>query len=95
MDKEGVKVGRYTYYKSTRSDKKLMTRVDGKLIHFGNPFYEHYKDRTGIWKQLNHNDKKRQDQYVKRHSAILDKDGYPVWLKNDSPAYHAMRILWL
>jgi hypothetical protein len=40
------KIGSYTYEKSTRKDKKLMTKVDGKTIHFGNPKYEHFTLKT-------------------------------------------------
>lgn len=93
MDK-GVKVGRYTYYKSNKKDKKLMVVVKGKWIHFGDSSMQHYKDKTGIWKHLDHNDKKRQDSYIKRASGIVNKDGYPTWLKPDSANYHAVRILW-
>jgi len=38
-----VKIGGYDYEKSTRKDKKLMTKVKGKTIHFGNPKYQQYK----------------------------------------------------
>jgi len=36
-----VKVGKYNYEKSTRKDKKLMTVVNGKTIHFGNSSMQH------------------------------------------------------
>ena len=32
---KAVKVGKYVYEKSSRKDKKLMTKVNGKTIHFG------------------------------------------------------------
>lgn len=101
MDK-GVKVGRYTYWKSTRANKKLMTKIkepNGKIktIHFGNlnpPANEHYKDKTGIWSHLNHGNKARRDAYRKRHSGILKKDGTRAIDDYKQPAYHALKILW-
>ena len=38
------KIGKYTYEKSTRKDKKLMTVVDGKKVHFGFPKMQQFKD---------------------------------------------------
>jgi hypothetical protein len=89
-----VKVGKYTYEKSTRKDKKLMTRVDGKLIHFGNPKYQHFKDKTGIWRNKNHGDPERRKNYLSRAKGIKLKDGSLAWKNPKSPNYHAVKILW-
>jgi len=89
-----VKVGKYTYEKSTRKNKKLMTRVDGKLIHFGNPKYQHFKDKTGIWKSKDHGDPKRRKNYLSRAKGIKLKDGSLAWKNPKSPNYHAVKILW-
>tara|TARA_R100000734_G_scaffold13953_1_gene10321 strand:+ start:226 stop:498 length:273 start_codon:yes stop_codon:yes gene_type:complete len=89
-----VKVGKYNYEKSTRKDKKLMTEIDGKKIHFGNPNYQHFKDKTGIWKELDHNDKQRRKNYLTRSKAIKNKKGELTYLDPLSPNYHAIRILW-
>lgn len=89
-----VKIGKYNYEKSTRKDKKLMTVVNGKKIHFGNPDYQHYRDRTGIWKSLDHNDKERRKSYLSRAKGIKDKNGDLTWKNPESPNYHAIRILW-
>tara|TARA_R110002153_G_scaffold110620_2_gene252057 strand:+ start:3130 stop:3435 length:306 start_codon:yes stop_codon:yes gene_type:complete len=89
------KIGKYTYTKSTRKDKKLMTIVDGKIVHFGAISMEHYFDKTGLLnKKLNHNDKKRQDNYLSRSAGI--KDGKGNLTKDDptSPNYHSRKILW-
>ena len=89
-----MKIGKYNYEKSTRKDKKLMTIVDGKKVHFGNPNYQHFKDKTGIWKKLDHNDPERRKNYLNRASGIRNKEGK---LTKDIPSsanYHAIRILW-
>ncbi len=89
-----VKVGRYNYEKSTKKGKKLMVRVKGKLIHFGFTGMEHFKDRTGIWKSLDHGDKKRRKNFLSRSGGIKDKQGNLTKNNPLSPNYHSRRILW-
>lgn len=89
------KIGDYTYKKSTRSTKKLMTTVAGKIIHFGAISMEHYFDKTGLTPQkLNHGDKKRKKNYLQRSAGI--KDGKGNLTKDDptSANYHSRQILW-
>tara|TARA_Y100000114_G_scaffold138331_1_gene141229 strand:- start:6766 stop:7038 length:273 start_codon:yes stop_codon:yes gene_type:complete len=89
-----IKIGKYTYEKSNRKDKKLMTVVDGKKVHFGNPAYQHFKDKTSIWSNLDHNDKARRDNYLTRSAGIKNKEGKLTKDDPSSPNYHARRILW-
>ena len=90
-----VKVGKYEYEKSTNKNKKLKVAVNNKTIHFGNINYQHFKDKTGLLpKSLNHGDKKRRDNYLKRSKAIKNKKGELTYLDPQSPNYHAVRILW-
>ena len=92
--KEGVKVGKYYYKKSTREGKKLMTKVNGKTIHFGKSDMQHYKDKTGIWSSKDHGDSKRRKNYLSRAKGIQKKDGSYAWKDPESANYHAVRILW-
>ena len=89
-----IKIGNYTYEKSSRKDKKLMTKINNKVVHFGNPQYQHFKDKTGIWKSLDHNDSKRRKNYLTRSAGIKNKDGKLTKDLPESPNYHARRILW-
>ena len=89
-----VKIGKYDYKKSTRKDKKLMVVIDNKLIHFGNPKYEHYYDKTRIWKELDHNNKDRRQNYLLRSAGIKNKEGNLTKDDKFSPNYHARKILW-
>jgi len=89
-----VKIGKYDYMKSSRKDKKLMVRVDNKLLHFGARDMQHFKDKTGIWKELDHGDKKRRMNYLNRASGIKNKKGELTKDMPSSPNYHAIRILW-
>ena len=92
-----MKIGKYVYEKSSRKDKKLMTVVNGKVVHFGNlkpPANQHFKDKTGIYKSLDHNDPKRRKNYLTRSAGIKDKNGNLTKDNPESPNYHARRILW-
>ena len=89
-----VKIGKYNYEKSTRKNKKLMVIVDGKKIHFGDNRLQHFKDKTGIWKSLDHNDPKRRKYYLTRSAGIKDGKGNLTKDNPKSPNYHSRRILW-
>ena len=89
-----VKIGKYVYEKSNRKNKKLMTVVDGKKVHFGDLRYGHFKDKTGIHKSLDHNDPKRRKNYLTRTAGIKNKEGKLTKDLPSSANYHARRILW-
>jgi hypothetical protein len=89
-----VKIGKYNYEKSTKKDKKLMTIVDGKTIHFGSSKMEHFKDQTGIWSNKDHGDKVRRKNYLTRSAGIKNKKGELSKDDPKSPNYHARKILW-
>ena len=89
-----VKIGKYEYTKSTKKGKKLMTMVQGRTIHFGDSSMQQFKDRTGIWKKLDHGDKTRQKSFLARSKGIKLQDGSLAWKNPMSPAYHSVRILW-
>lgn len=93
MDK-GIKVGKYRYQKSTRPGKKLMTVVKGRTIHFGDSSLSHYRDATGIWKKLDHNDEERRKNYLARSAGIKDKKGRLTKDNPESANYHSRRVLW-
>ncbi len=89
-----IKIGKYTYFKSMRKNKKLAVVIDGKSVHFGDTRYQHFKDKTGIHSNLDHGDKKRQKNYLTRARGIKDKSGKLTKDNPLSPNYHAIRILW-
>ena len=81
--------------KSDRKHKKLMTYTPkGKLIHFGDNRYQHYKDLTGIWKELDHNDDERRKRYRARSSKIKDGDGELTYMNPEHPNAWAYWVLW-
>jgi len=82
---------------STSKHKKYMVKTPkGKIIHFGDKRYEHFKDTTGLGKysNLNHNDKKRRENYCKRAKGIKDGKGNPTYNNKESPNYYSMKYLW-
>ena len=72
-------------FRSKMKYKKYSVYVlkDGKrrLIHFGDKRYQHYKDRIGLYSLLDHNDKKRRENYYSRHGEkdIKDKSRAKYW----------------
>ena len=95
-----VKIGKYDYKLSTKKDKKLMTEVNGKTIHFGaivngKPM-EQFKDSTGLglYSKYDHNDKERQKRYLARSKGIKTKDGKLTWNDKESANYYSVKFLW-
>jgi hypothetical protein len=85
----------FTYFISDKPNKKLMTFVDGKKVYFGDPNYQHYRDKTGLLDpSLNHLDDKRRNRYIMRASNIVNKKGEDTQFDPKSPNYHALNILW-
>lgn len=73
---------------SSRKGKRFMiTRPDGKLIHFGlYPF-------TGEGAYIDHGDDKIRKNWRARHKKIL-KDGKPAYKNPDSPEFYSWNLLW-
>jgi len=78
-----------TYYKSNKTGKKLMIKVEKggkkKLIHFGDSSMSDF---------TKHKDPERRKNYLSRSGGIRNKSGQLT--KNDpfSANYHARRKLW-
>jgi len=85
------------FEKSNRKDKKYsVITPEGKKIHFGNKKYEHFKDTTGLglYRKLNHNDKKRQKNYCNRSGGIKNKQGLLTKNDKESANYYSRMYLW-
>ena len=73
---------------------------NGKRVHFGHKDYQHYKDSVPkslggkLWSKLDHNDKKRRDNYRKRHGGVLTKDGSKAYQRKYSPSWFSYYFLW-
>ena len=63
-------------------------------VNFGDKRYEQYHDKIGLYSHLDHNDKERRKRYIKRHSAIINKDGSKAVNVKYSPAWFSLRYLW-
>ena len=80
----------YDIVVSTRPDKKYMTVVDGKRIHFGARGMAQYKDQLGYYAKDDHEDEDRRDAYRARHGAIPGKPH----LVEGTPAFFSWNLLW-
>lgn len=84
------------FRKSTKRGKKYDAFYKGRWIPFGQLGYQHYKDSTGLglYTRLNHNDKLRRANYLRRAKGIKDKFGRLTWRNPNSANYYAIRYLW-
>jgi len=94
-----VKNHKYDIFPSSAKNKKyvaypIINGKYGKSIHFGSIGYEQYKDKIGFYKDLDHLDKKRRQNYRIRHSAIKKKDGSLAINDPLSPAFLSFHLLW-
>lgn len=86
MDKKPL----YKPFKSKAKNKKYSVYVKGasgkpKLIHFGDSRYGQFKDKLGVYSNLDHNDPKRKKAYYDRHGPATDKNTAKYW---------SHKILW-
>lgn len=79
-----------------KNKKYSVITPKGYKIHFGDWWYEHYEDTTGIgwFSWLNHKDKKRRELYWARHEKIKNKNGEYVYKDPESPEYYSYNYLW-
>ena len=85
------------FEKSTRKNKKYMViSPSGKKIHFGSASMEHYRDRTPLklYSHLDHNDKERRKNYLKRSKGIKNKEGKLTYNDKESANYYSRKYLW-
>lgn len=77
----------YKPVKSNRKNKKYMVLTKSGVIHFGDKRYGQFKDKIGVYKDLDHNDPKRKKAYYDRHGDKNTKD-------KESAKYWSHKILW-
>jgi hypothetical protein len=84
------------FEKSNRKIKKYKVFYNGKWIHFGDSRAEQYEDKTGLglYSHLNHYDKKRRTNYLKRAKGITDKYGNLTYLDKNMANYYSVNYLW-
>lgn len=81
---------------STSKDKKYdVLDMDGKkILSFGSLSMEHFNDRIGYYKKLNHGDIKRRKSYLARSAGIINKEGNFTKDDPESPNYWSRTFLW-
>jgi hypothetical protein len=81
------------FYRSNIKGKKYKAVVNGKTVHFGALGYQHYHDRIGLFRHLDHNDPNRRKRYRERHSKIM-KGTIPSYRVKYTPAWFSWHYLW-
>jgi len=66
LKEQAIKLGATEFGKSKRKDKKYYVVYEGKKINFGSATGQTF---------LDHKDEKKKENWKKRHSKIVDKDG--------------------
>jgi hypothetical protein len=88
----------YKPFKSNVKYKKYSVYVmkNGKKtkINFGDTRYQHFKDKIGDYKNLDHNDTERRKNYLSRAKGIRNKEGQLTYKLKSSPNYYAVKYLW-
>tara|TARA_R110000772_G_scaffold11572_4_gene36104 strand:+ start:10193 stop:10468 length:276 start_codon:yes stop_codon:yes gene_type:complete len=85
----------YKPFPSKAKNKKYSVYVKGdKIIHFGDKRYQHFKDKIGDYKSLDHNDPVRRKSYLARAKGIKNKQGELTWKDKNTANYWAVRVLW-
>ena len=77
----------YKPVKSNLKNKKYMVMTKKGIIHFGDKRYQHFKDKIGLYKHLDHLDPKRKELYYKRHGDRYTKN-------KETAKYWSHNILW-
>jgi len=86
----------FKYIGKAKHKYSVYVMKDGKkkLIHFGNPDYQQYKDKLGEYSNLDHGDLKRRKSYLARAKGIRNKQGQLTWKDKNSSNYYSVRYLW-
>jgi hypothetical protein len=72
----------YAIYVSDKPDKKYYAIVNGLKVYFGSRQHEHYYDKLGYYKNQNHNDINRRENYYKRHKKDYHEGSADWFAKN-------------
>ena len=82
-------------YTAFIKNKKNGKNGKSRKIHFGDRRYQQYKDRTPLklYKNKNHNTRKRMQNYYSRHSGTKSKSKAIKKEVNKSKGYYNAKIL--
>jgi len=78
--------GTIPFFVSKMKNKKYYAIFDGVPIHFGDKRYGHYKDKIGVYSNLDHNDDERRRNFRNRFAERRFVVGSPSWFSD--------KVLW-
>lgn len=76
----------YTIHPSDRPDKKYYAQSPTKRIYFGDPQFQQYRDKIGLFSHLDHRDPQRRRAFLSRFKRCADKPG--------TPCFFSAKLLW-
>jgi hypothetical protein len=82
---KALKLGASDFGESKLKSKRFYVVYDGKKINFGSAVGKTFYD---------HQDSKKKDAWIARHSKVLNKEGEKVINLKSSPSFWAAKILW-
>lgn len=88
------------FVKGPYPKKYTAVMKDGRLVHFGDRRYQHYKDSVpkrmggGLWSHKDHNNRDRRDNYRKRHAGMRTASNRPAYRVKYSPSWFSYYYLW-
>lgn len=100
LDKKGNPILYKPFVNKTKSKHKYFVYVKAdnkkgfKKIGFGHKDFQHFKDKIGYYKRLDHGDTDRRNRYRARSSKIKDKNGNYTYQNKNTSNYWAYKTLW-
>jgi len=87
------------FEKSSRKNKKYRVTIikpndEKQKIEFGDIRYKNYKDRIGLYSNLDHLDINRRQKYLARATKIKNKQGQLTSNIVFSPNWFSINFLW-
>lgn len=95
MNETVIEIKQGKYPKKYTAIVKNKTTKKTRVLHFGDQRYQQYKDRTklNLYKQKNHGDRKRMQNYYSRHSGTKNKTDAIKHEIRKSDGYYNSKIL--
>ena len=74
-----VNKGKRAKYIAIIQNKKTKEK---KRIPFGMKGFQQYEDKIGYYREFDHNDEKRRENWIKRHKRNIDYKFSSAWFSN-------------
>lgn len=78
LESYAVVINGYEYWPSDTNNKKLVTRIINEIglpteLNFGNISEKHFHDKTGYFSDLDHNDNRLREKFLREHKKDIEE----------------------